>query len=44
LASELQHLKIAEVDEVLDQLTDADYLAAAGVLILREAEGPNVLD
>jgi hypothetical protein len=37
-------LKIDQHDTVLDQLTDADYLAAAGVIILKEAEGPNVID
>eukprot|EP00347_Sterkiella_histriomuscorum_P007029 403350518 len=44
LMNELQTLKSHQEDIVLDNLSDADYLAAAGVMILKEAHGPNILN
>src|SRR4051794_29229592 len=41
--NELNYLKVAEVDIVLDKVSIADYFAAAALLVIKDAEGPNVL-
>jgi hypothetical protein len=45
LISELTYKKdVADYDMVLDKLSISDYMLDAAMLVIREAEGPNLLD
>ena len=44
LISELQYLKIEENDIVLDKLSNTDFITNAALLVIKESEGPNLLD
>ncbi len=44
LINELVYRKIEECDIVLDKLSTSDYIAYSSLLVVREAEGPNILN
>ena len=44
LASEIVYKKNFEEDIVIDKLSMSDYLTAFAFMVVRESEGPNILD